>query len=322
MEQVLGVAIGIALVCLLLSIIASHVQEILASFVSSRARTLETAVLKMLDDPKLYEIFLNHPLIQNISFRPPKFLKLKFLSEDRPRPTYIPSELFSRVLLAALVVRHDAVVTDFPGLVAIMPESSLKTKLQTLMTGILHDANACRRAVEQWYDNTMDRVNGFYKRQTQWALFGLGLLLAILCNADLLHITTKLWDSQAARDQVNAVAQMYSCNGGPECEALRKDYDRARRTIEGDLRALPLGYDLSYIKNYWRTFKQLDTAHNETRAHHTLKLLAYWLIHLFGWLLTGIAVSLGAPFWFDTLNKFVNLRIAGAKPTKVDEARG
>ena len=59
MEQVLGVASGIALVCLVLSIIASHVQEILASFVSSRARTLEIAILKMLDDPKLYEIFLS-----------------------------------------------------------------------------------------------------------------------------------------------------------------------------------------------------------------------------------------------------------------------
>jgi hypothetical protein len=322
MQQVLGVAIGIALICLLLSIIASHVQEILASFVSSRARTLEAAVLKMLDDPQLYSIFLNHPLIQNISFHPPRFLKLKFLSTNKPRPTYIPSPLFSKVLMAALVTRYDAVVTDFPGLVAIMPESSLKTKLLTLMTGILHDAEACRLAVEQWYDNTMDRVNGFYKRQTQWILLGLGLLLAILCNADLLSITTRLWNSQAARDQVNAVAQMYSCNNGPECEALRKDYDKARRTIEEDLRTLPVGYDLNYTKNYWRTFNQLDIAHNESRAHHTLKLLAHWLINLFGWLLTGIAVSLGAPFWFDALNKFVNLRITGAKPPKAGQAQG
>jgi hypothetical protein len=322
MEQVLGTAIGIALICLLLSIIASHVQEILASFVSSRARTLEAAVQKMLGDPQLYAVFLGHPLIQNISFRPPKFLKIAFFSEDKPRPTYIPSPLFSKVLMAALVIRNDAVVTDFPGLVAIMPESPLKAKLQTLMTGILHDPEACRLAVEQWYDSTMDRVNGFYKRQTQWALLGLGLLLAVACNANLLHVATKLWDSQAARDQVNAVAQMYSCSGGPDCEALRKDYDRARRTIENNLQTLPLGYDLSYTKNYWRTFNQLDTAHNETRARHTLKLLAHWTINLFGWLLTGIAVSLGAPFWFDALNKFVNLRIAGAKPPKAGETQG
>ena len=33
--------------------------------------------------------------------------------------------------------------------------------------------------------------------------------------------------------------------------------------------------------------------------------------HLFGWLLSIAAVSLGAPFWFDTLSRFVNLRGAG-----------
>jgi hypothetical protein len=27
-----------------------------------------------------------------------------------------------------------------------------------------------------------------------------------------------------------------------------------------------------------------------------------------GWLLTGMAISLGAPFWFDLLNKFMVVR--------------
>ncbi|HEX3437240.1 MAG TPA: hypothetical protein VHT24_10780 [Pseudacidobacterium sp.] len=318
MEQVLGVAIGVALVCLLLSIIASHVQEVTATFASRRAATLEIAIQKMFDDPQLYSIFLSHPLIQNISFNPPKFLKLKYFSEDKPRPTYIPSALFSRVLLTALTIRHDTVVADYPGLVAVLPESALKTRLQTLMTGILDDANACRVAVEEWYDSTMDRVNGFYKRRTQWILLGLGLLLAVLCNANIFYISTRLWNSQAARDQVSEVAQAYSCSGS-DCEALRQDYSRARKAIDEDLRALPLGYDLPAVKNYWRTFNVLDVAHNETRSRHNLELLAHWSVNLFGWLLMAIAVSLGAPFWFDVLNKFVNLRLAGAKPPKVGE---
>ena len=40
--------------------------------------------------------------------------------------------------------------------------------------------------------------------------------------------------------------------------------------------------------------------------------------HWLGWLLTSIAVSLGAPFWFDTLNRFMNIRNAGRAP---DEPR-
>jgi hypothetical protein len=38
------------------------------------------------------------------------------------------------------------------------------------------------------------------------------------------------------------------------------------------------------------------------------------LAHLPGLLLTIVAVSLGAPFWFDMLNKVVNIRAAGRAP--------
>jgi hypothetical protein len=44
--------------------------------------------------------------------------------------------------------------------------------------------------------------------------------------------------------------------------------------------------------------------------------LPSWLAKILGILFTTIAVSLGAPFWFDVLNKFVNLRSAGDRPDK------
>jgi len=36
--------------------------------------------------------------------------------------------------------------------------------------------------------------------------------------------------------------------------------------------------------------------------------------NIFGFIITALAISLGAPFWFDLLNKFINLRSAGKKP--------
>jgi hypothetical protein len=44
---------------------------------------------------------------------------------------------------------------------------------------------------------------------------------------------------------------------------------------------------------------------------------AYWLwlgSKLLGLLITALAVSLGAPFWFDLLNKVMNIRGTGQKP--------
>jgi hypothetical protein len=42
-----------------------------------------------------------------------------------------------------------------------------------------------------------------------------------------------------------------------------------------------------------------------------------WLERLLGWFLTVLALSMGAPFWFDLLNKFMNVRYSGKSP---DEA--
>ena len=39
-----------------------------------------------------------------------------------------------------------------------------------------------------------------------------------------------------------------------------------------------------------------------------------WYVAASGWLLTAIAVSLGAPFWFDLLGKVAQLRTTGARP--------
>lgn len=39
-----------------------------------------------------------------------------------------------------------------------------------------------------------------------------------------------------------------------------------------------------------------------------------WITRVLGWLLTVCAVSLGAPFWFDLLNRFMNIRSAGKAP--------
>ena len=39
-----------------------------------------------------------------------------------------------------------------------------------------------------------------------------------------------------------------------------------------------------------------------------------------GWFLTALAASLGAPFWFDTLQRFVNVRGNGRSPEEEDIA--
>ena len=39
-----------------------------------------------------------------------------------------------------------------------------------------------------------------------------------------------------------------------------------------------------------------------------------WAFSLAGWLVTGFAISLGAPFWFDLLQNLMNINVRGAGP--------
>ncbi len=45
----------------------------------------------------------------------------------------------------------------------------------------------------------------------------------------------------------------------------------------------------------------------------------FFLIKFFGWFITALAMSLGAPFWFDLLQKVINIRNAGVRPPSREE---
>jgi len=47
-------------------------------------------------------------------------------------------------------------------------------------------------------------------------------------------------------------------------------------------------------------------------------LIGNSLTALAGWIITALAASLGAPFWFDTLNRFVDIRGVGRAPEEKD----
>jgi hypothetical protein len=49
---------------------------------------------------------------------------------------------------------------------------------------------------------------------------------------------------------------------------------------------------------------------------------AAWLLKFLGILLTAVASSQGAPFWFDLLKKIVNVRLTGLNPSEAQKAFG
>jgi hypothetical protein len=150
--------------------------------------------------------------------------------------------------------------------------------LLTALDSAQGDLDAVRLTLQAWYDSSMDRVSGWYKRSTQWIIFGIGLTVAIVMNVDTIDITKFLYTNKAARSALVADAQVAAADTGYR----HGDYQRARAQLT-DESALPIG---------------LEHVHTPQDVLH----------HILGWLVTALAASMGAPFWFDLLNKMMVIR--------------
>jgi hypothetical protein len=275
-STILDVAVAIVFIYLLVSLVVSAINELIAALLKSRAKNLVKGIQALLQDPsqtgwvaRLYE----HPLVESLS--PPN-----------SKPSYIPSRTFALALLdliAPATIDGTRTLADLKTGMANLPESLQRT-LTTLLEESQHDVERLKTQIETWFNNGMDRASGWYKRKTQWIQFFLGLCLVILLNVDSVRIGRTLFAINSPL-RASLVESAKSFVVQPEgTNRPIKDVVEAISTV-----SLPIG---------WSEFPKPNQLP----------------IVLLGWLITAFAVSLGAPFWFDLLNKFVNVRASGKAP--------
>jgi hypothetical protein len=161
-----------------------------------------------------------------------------------------------------------------------------------------HQMEKLQENIEQWFNDAMERVSGWYKRWTQVVQLVIAILLVLAANADTLMLAKSFSRDDALRASVVTVAEKAVQNtAGTPTENAQARQDLLR---EAEKLNLPLG---------WISSK--DDPYKTAQVPATL---GGWLVKLLGLLISVFAVSLGAPFWFDTLNKFINLRGAGTPP--------
>src|SRR6201994_4678104 len=128
----------------------------------------------------------------------------------RSLPSYIPAQSFAEAII-------DMVVPDKSGQTNMgviqhylgqLPDSMapLKGSLQSLATNAGDDVGRFRTSVEQWYDNHMDRVSGWYKRRAALITTLAGAILVLLLNINTITIGHALYGDSAVRSAVSSVA--------------------------------------------------------------------------------------------------------------------
>jgi hypothetical protein len=475
----LDVFIGLVFIFLLYSLLATILQEIIATRFAFRAKVLEKAILRMLEDGKttttlqygdriqgMLHLFGLVNLLKNKKIAPWFYAHplIKYLAEDNyySKPTYLNAENFSKVMIDLLKgfgfpesqsvqsIHNsimDGTIYKLPinlvreGDTTAEPDKAnpaikvLRQQEENLLSNDLlqyervqinkntalylrslwqesgADVTLFRQKLEVWFDDTMERATGWYKRYTRIILFFIGLILAFAFNVDTIAIHRILSKDKNARDQLVQLAIKSQDKLGPEVERQRKGETVSDSLLQKTYNLISedasQANSILGLGRVWRDtckmcdsarsgiFKKLDSLKvdaiykkiNDTHAaldsllyekdsiaiqfknqtdelslktiqlnremtKDSIQLLQFfhnpllkeyeriktfkercefikasigkkWFVYapnqqgnwetFFGWLITALAVMLGAPFWFDLLSKLIKLRGAGTK---------
>lgn len=281
-SDVLDILIGLALTYAILSVICTGLTELVSQFLSQRSRTLEQGIRNLLDDDdgtgiakEIYE----HPLIRNLG--------LNKAGKKRSKPSYVPSRKFALALFDVIspatedghrsldVLRKEVKSTDK------LPDT-LRQPLLALLDRGDDDLDKARKNVEEWFDDGMERVAGWYKRYAQRLTLVFALIVTVGLNADTGVIADTISKNQTTREVIVAAAER-----APEV------------TPDVSELGVPFGW---YTDGKFEPYSEGQ----------------HWYGKAIGLFLTTIAVSLGAQFWFDAVGRLIGLK-SGGKPKRSDE---
>lgn len=287
-STVLELAVGIVFVYLLLAVCCTTVNEWIAGLFKTRPAFLRQGIVQMLGSgvsdssaAKLIAAFYNHPLV-------------KGLMHDGQHPSYLPARVFAKAIMDIATPNQPGSITFDQletGIEHDLPDGSLKVALLATIQSSDRTIQSAQQAIEAWYDDSMDRVSGWYKRRTQiWTVI-IASLLTIATNADTINIARRLWVEPVLRARFIESARVEAASATPtKLDAISDQSARILGQVIG--------------------WQHLDNMRDPR----------IWLQRIIGWVLTIIAVSLGAPFWFDVLNKFMNLRSTGRSPEEIGKS--
>jgi len=322
-NTIIQVAIGILFVWIILAVVTSEAQGWIASMLAWRAKMLEEYVGHMLGDPALKDKIYNHPLIQSLHTQ-----------NGARKPAGIPQDKFALVLfeevsnpknIEGLKIAGQDAKTAFEQLRrnisalkaidendannATEEQKRLKkiaASLDTLMIGIeeradktVDDFTEARKRVEDWFNNSMDRLGGAYSRRMQVVAIVVGIIVAAVLNADTAKIATTLWQDPVLRQQITAQASQLH-------PVLRQEIAAQASQLQASDVNPPAGQSSPTLQNMQENADKLSALPIGWSKANLPQSAGEWAVKVFGILISGLAASQGAPYWFDLMRKLIN----------------
>jgi hypothetical protein len=208
-------------------------------------------------------------------------------------PAYLPAAAFASALLSEILGAPQGattIATVRDAVTRLDDNVPFKGALVSLLTSAGQDLGKFVTGLEAWYDAQMDQIGGAYRRWAKRWLIVFALVATLALHLDAIAIGRSLYTSPTQREVVVAAAA-----DGTLCPT-GQPFDTTRTCVDTELghlgaAGLPIGWSAPRAQG-----------------------IGARLLELLGLLLTAAAASLGAPFWFDVLNRLGSLRNSGRPP--------
>lgn len=321
MLQTLDSIISVVFIFLMFSLVVSAAQEVFAACLRLRSRTLKAGldvILTNLDPKNLVTDFWKHPFIQTVQ-------------TSRGTPSYIPSSNVAAALLHIAGGGKPGEAVDMAKLKARIGDLS-PNGLGTIISTVIEETGGSptlaqlQARLEKWVDESMERISSLYQRKTRVWLFVISLIAAGAMNVDLATIWQRVNSDKLLRDSLVAQAAKVEVPksatkiANPSEKAPEKPGDGAKADEADEATAVA---DLSEAAKQYRknltAFTDLGLPIGWSDSALSL-YTGFWVgvLHVLAIIASAFAASLGAPFWFDLLQRFMNIRSA-VKPLGATE---
>ncbi len=324
--EFLDLVIGLIFIYLIYSLACSTLWEIAVNFTFLRGKMLQKWFLNTFknsigDEEVFAHKILSHPLIQS-------------LSKSGKMPSYISSRQFSEALVDLIVnlkktgegqVKYTLSEIDINNLKESLKKLTfLPDELKGVLLQYISEAEGkiekVKEQIAHWYDDAMDRVGGSFKKFSQRWILAFAVVLVGFTNADSLRIVTYLYDNPTAREAIANKAALFV-----QDSTVVKQLDELRLLPTDSIKPsqqealVKINANLQSLNSLNKELKGMSfpigwNGDEALKGWNIVKKIA-------GLLITAFAVSMGAPFWFETLNKLVNLRSSGNKPPETKNTK-
>ena len=325
LSTIISITISLTFIYLVLSIVTSEIQEIIANILNLRAKNLKESIINLLGEKpdknnstltkKLYEKYLAPPL-QASAEQPTKSPEIANISPKKFANGLI--ETVREVLdYNDSILNHENENVRKARLqkaIDDIKKSPLPEKLKTDLTYLIQSSQRkfvktekelqyLEEEIQDWFNDSMEYASEIYKQKAKVLSFSLGLILVLTFNVDTINIIDQLSKSEILTSSFNSAAMeiVKSNSTIGYCSEIKQEkninncltdiQDQINIALDG-IDNLPIGWNLSDpLKEQFRPFN----IPNVINA-------------IIGWLISAIAISMGAPFWFTVLRNLINLK--------------